>query len=129
MSKLEIIQGCWDQTMATLMRNTDERCDTRVRQLNTRLKRLKIEKLICGMGTWTFDGPEFNSVNDEGEEWDYKINDLYDIYTGEVGPDDLTDDEEKALTELFELVMWWVDKTGGHDVEFNDKDAWRYAAN
>lgn len=120
---LETIQKVYEDQLEIINRNTDERCRFRIQTLNKRLRRFGFESLICGMGSYSVQGPDV--IFDDGhEQYPRSAQDV--IYWAENqegdAPKDLTDTEREALEEFAELCDWWVETTGGNDVTFDTEE-------
>lgn len=120
MSTHKEITEAWDEQQRLLVEKFDPQVRERLVSLNGVLRRFKFENLICGMGTWTVNGPNFIADYGDGEEDDLEIECLFEwAYSDKVyDPKDLTKEEEAALKEFCDLCEWWVETTGGDDISF-----------
>lgn len=108
---------------------TDRYCEERVRQLVKQLPRFQIQALIMGMGTWTVNGPDITFIDEDGETVEREISELFDWVDSEnqfgtnEEPAILMDGDFDLLLEFYDLCSWWIDATGGLDIDFtNEKE-------
>lgn len=115
------IVEAWDKGFRELADRIDFQVRNRIIELKERLKRFEFEGLLCGMGTWTVNGPDFTAV-DEDDDDDETQCEIFKLFEFCVTPKGLTTDELQALTEFNELCNWWIDTTGGADVDFQPSE-------
>lgn len=86
--------------------------------VNFPLKRIKFGKLTMGMGTYYIDG-ELSYTDEYGDVWKNKIHEFNTDRSGKQTRADygITDEEETALEQLFAILDFWLELTGGQDME------------
>lgn len=116
----------YDKKWEALTADIDRKCERRAKTLLNDLKPLGIKSVTMSMGTWSFNGPDIEVRWQDGETGTRMLDELdgwvKDGWVTDRNPlwapvVNLNDAERRSLIELIELLDWWVEITGGTDVE------------
>lgn len=117
------IEKVWEDKKLVLQQEIDRLCIDRVRTLVHRMEPFRITNLLCGNGTCTILGDDFEVEYDDESRGYMPIVELwyYGLYRNFCWtPVDMNPSILEVLHELVELCNWWVDITGGEDVCFDN---------
>jgi hypothetical protein len=107
-----------------LAQKVDACVEARVRHICARLRGrtpINITRIDCGMGSYALSGDDYPVYHDDGSEGSHNVEEIFDFvptrgrkYDTPVG---VTHEEFRLIEELEDLLSWWVDTTGGQDVD------------
>lgn len=117
------IERVWEDKNLALQREIDLLCIDRVKSLVHQMKPFRITQLLCGNGTCTIRGDDFEVEFEDESRGNMPIVELwyYGMYRDYCWtPVDMNPRTLEVLYELVDLCNWWVDTTGGEDVHFDN---------
>jgi hypothetical protein len=117
------IEKVWENKKFALCLEIDALCIERVKTLVHQMKPFRITELLCGNGTCTILGDDFEVEYDDGSRGPKKIVELwyYGMYRDFCWtPVNMNPRILEVLYELVDLCTWWTDTTGGGDVRFDN---------
>jgi len=128
MTPTDRMKDQYAKDLELLQRRFDKEAAARVAVICTALRpRFNIQKVLCGMGTFVFVGDDLTITYDDDAEESGSATVAVDIcQLLNVNPVserslsryvDATPEDIEHLRELEALLVWWVDTTGGEDVD------------
>lgn len=121
------LQAWYRDKFDVLAHAADRRAEIRARHICCALRpHVVITNIYCGMGTWTLDGDNVPVRYDDDSLGAVRVEDVFDVFDKRrcvAKVENITPEAEALLKELEELLSWWVETTGGNDVDIDVPDS------